>query len=148
MKKKEVLIFVVVFLSVSSCSTLQSFFKSEMTVAQAIMAKDRMDKITNPAQKDIMYKDLQNKIIVVPRAKVLDIIESINVDYSYAVIARVETEKGPVDLYLYSKDQKLIASLSKESSEISAKGEFSKFFQLLDDSYAKIELVKAKINKL
>lgn len=148
MKKIQVLIFAAALLLVSSCSTLQSFFKSEITVSQAIMIKERIDKITNPARQDIMSKDLQNKIIVVPRAKVVDVIESINVDYSYAVIARVETEKGPVDLYIYSKDQKLIASLDKASSEISAKGEFSKFFKLLDDSYAKIEIVKAKINKL
>jgi hypothetical protein len=148
MRRSYMIVCAVLLFSISGCATVQGFFKSEITVDQAIIYKNRMDKMSNPAQRQLMKKELDKKIVVVPRAKVVNIIESMNVDYKFAVVARVETDKGPVDLYLYSNNIKLIASLQTDSSEISAKGDFSKFFQLLDDSYIKIELVKASINKL
>ncbi|MDA3901474.1 MAG: hypothetical protein PF637_13275 [Spirochaetes bacterium] len=148
MRRSYMIVCAVLLFSISGCATVQGFFKSEITVDQAIIYKNRMDKMSNPAQRQLMKKELDKKIVVVPRAKVVNIIESMNVDYKFAVVVRVETDKGPVDLYLYSNNIKLIASLQTDSSEISAKGDFSKFFQLLDDSYIKIELVKASINKL
>lgn len=127
-----------------SCASLP-IFKKTMALKEVIVQKEEIDKSNNPAYKFLRIKDLSKKRVSVRSALVRDIAPSGNVDYEFCVVARIPTEKGAVDCYVYSHDLDVISRLAAGTSRIDVVGDFGRFFTLLDDAYLKIELLDADL---
>jgi hypothetical protein len=154
--KKAVLAlsFVVFFSSCGSVTYFKNILKSKYTVQQIIEKKEEMDKKDNPAYSFKEMQDLGKSRIYIDNIKVKDIIPSTNVDYRFCVLVPVPTTKGDIDCYVYpgtddifpDEDIKTISKLQKGVSIINVRGDFSKFFTLLDESFTKIEIINASID--
>lgn len=125
-----------------------SFFKSTITVNEAIAKKEEIDKANNPAYKFLVLKDLQKKRIRITNIVVKDVTVSGNIDYNFSVLVSVPHEKGSVDCYIYTQDLKTISKLVAGSTRIDAVGNFGRFFTLLDEAYTRIEVLDARIDIL
>ncbi|HOK01637.1 MAG TPA: hypothetical protein PKX79_07500 [Spirochaetota bacterium] len=128
-----------------SCTSYQFFFKDKITIDELLATKEQIDTAENPAQALLLKNDLANKVIVINELLVKDIIPSTNVDYDFCVISDYQSEKGPIEFYIYTKNLRRISQLKKGQSLITVQGEFSRFFSMLDNYYTKIEIIKAAI---
>lgn len=137
--KKILILMVVVMFGLISC-------KKTLYINDAVIQKDKIDKTENPALQEIMKGELTDSLIEIKDLTVKDITASTNIDYDFCVIADVQTDKGKVELYLYSKNIKVISSLVKGKTKIDVTGEFGRFFSMLDDYYTKVEIISAKIS--
>ena len=122
-----------------------SYFRSTTTVRDIVNTKTQMDAIDNPAQRLVIKRELMDKVIVITDATVKNIIESTNIDYDFCVIVDVPLDNRKVECYIYSKNIFNIAKLEKGKTKIDVKGDFSRFFTMLDDYYTKIEIINATI---
>lgn len=138
MKKILVLMTVILFGMVACKKTLY--------INDAVMQKEKIDKTENPALQEIMKGELTESIIELKDLTVKDITASTNIDYDFCVVADVNTDKGKVEVYLYSKNIKVISTLVKGKTKIDVTGEFGRFFSMLDDYYTKVEIISAKIS--
>ena len=142
--KKALIIVCIIAVSCISCDLT----KPKIDMSVVIKEKVKIDKIENPAQKLYIQRSLSKKRIVIKNVVVKEITTSTNIDYDFCVIVDVNTSKGPVECFIYSKNINKIAKLKKGKSKIDMIGEFSKFFTMLDEYFIKIEIIKAKIRIL
>jgi len=143
--KLKILFLVIPVLFQVSCNTT-SFFRERITVKDLIIAKDRIDESKNPAEVLLLKNNLSEKILFLHDLKVKDIINSTNVDYDFCVLADISSEKGPIECYIYSKNIRRISQLKKGESIISVKGDFKRYFSMLDNYYTKIEITNSDIS--
>ena len=123
-----------------------SYFRGTTTIRDVVNTKTQMDAIDNPAQKLVIKRELMDKIVVINDATVKNIIESTNIDYDFCVIVDVPMDDRKVECYIYSKNIFKISKLEKGKTRIDVKGDFNRFFTMLDDYYTKIEIVNAAID--
>jgi hypothetical protein len=135
--------FVVLTLTLYSCTT--GFFKDEITMQELITAKEKIDHTENPAEALLLKNSLSEKILILDKILVKDIVNSTNVDYDFCVIAEMPTQKGTIECYIYTKNIKRISQLQKGKSIISVKGEFKRYFSMLDNFYTKVEITNSTI---
>jgi hypothetical protein len=140
----------IICVSLSSCSVkyYQKIYKKTMSVNDAIAEKEKLDNATNPADRYLLKRDLKKRFVEIEDIVVKDVTQSANIDYPFTVIVEVEHTKGVVECYIYSHDVETIAMLKKGESHIHVLGYFSRFFTLLDDTYAKIEILESDITVL
>ena len=143
MKFKNFLPFFIMFLLIS-CNTT-SFLKEKVTIDQVLAAKETIDKSKNPAEVLLLKNDLSEKIVILEDVYVKDIVVSTNVDYDFCILADLQSDKGPIECYIYTKNIKRISQLVKGVSIISVKGEFKRFFSMLDNYYTKIEITNSTV---
>jgi hypothetical protein len=142
MKKLTALL--ITLLILPSCATT-SIFKEKIDLNQLLKAKNKIDSSDNAARQLLLKNDLTNKILVLNRIKVKDIIPSTNVDYDFCVISDIDSPDGKIELYIYTKNIRALSRLDKGESVISVEGEFSRFFTMLDDYYVKIDIINSRI---
>ncbi len=135
---------IILLLSVVSCSSF-SILKEQISVNDLLATKDTIDKSTNPAEALLLKNNLSEKILVINNITVKDIIVSTNVDYDFCILADFQSEKGLIECNIYTKNIKRISQLKKGVSEINVKGEFKRYFSMLDDYYTKIEITNSTI---
>ncbi len=123
-----------------------SYFRSTTTIRDVVNTKTQMDAIDNPAQKLVIKRELMDKVVVISDATVKNIIESTNIDYDFCVIVDVPMDDRKIECYIYSKNIFKISKLEKGKTRIDVKGDFNRFFTMLDDYYTKIEIVNATID--
>lgn len=155
MKKAVLALSFAVFLSsCGSVTYVKNILKSKYTVQETIDKKEEMDKKDNPAFTFKGMQELKKSRVHIDGILVKDIIPSTNVDYRFCVLVTVPTTKGDIDCYIYSgtddifpeEDIKTISKLKRGKTKIDIKGDFSRFFTLLDETYTKIEIVNASID--
>lgn len=139
MKKISVLFFALIL--PVSCS----FFKPAINIKEVIAVKDKIDTSGNPAQKYILSENLREETVKIQGLTVKDITESSNIDYDFCVISDVQTDKGPVECYIYTKNTYIISKLEKGKSKINVVGKYSRFFTMLDQYYTKLEIINSEI---
>jgi len=142
--KLKILFSVILTFSILSCSTV-TFLKDQITINDLLVTKENIDKSTNPAESLLLKNSLSEKILVLEDITVKDIISSTNVDYDFCVLADIKSDKGPIECYIYTKNIKRISNLKKGQSVISVKGEFKRYFSMLDNYYTKIEITNSNI---
>lgn len=142
--KLKILFSVILTFSILSCSTV-TFLKDQITINDLLVTKENIDKSTNPAEALLLKNSLSEKILVLEDITVKDIISSTNVDYDFCVLADIKSDKGPIECYIYTKNIKRISNLKKGQSVISVKGEFKRYFSMLDNYYTKIEITNSNI---
>lgn len=142
---KKIIFFLMICLFASSCSTY-TILRDKVSINELLIAKDKIDKTENPAESFLLRNDLSQKILVIDNIKIKEIIPSTNVDYDFCVVSDVETEKGIVQIHIYTKNVRRISQLKKDESIIDVKGEFSRFFSMLDNYYTKIEIINSSID--
>ena len=140
---KSMIFFLIITLSLSSCST--SFLRDEITIKDLIIQKEKIDTTENPAEVLLLKNSLSEKILFLDKILVKDIVNSTNVDYDFCIIAEVPSEKGTIECYIYTKNVRRISQLKKGSSIISVKGEFKRYFSMLDNFYTKVEITNSII---
>lgn len=140
---KQVLPLLVLIIGLSSCSF--SFLKDEMLIDDLIQYKEKIDNTDNPAEAYILKTDLVSKIVLLKGLLVKDIVDSTNVDYQYCVISELQTEKGIIECYIYTKNIRRISYLVKGKTVIDVRGQFGRFFSTLDNYYTKIEIINSNI---
>lgn len=116
-----------------------------MKINDLIQYKEKIDHTKNPAEIYIIKADLASKIISLEGLLVKDIIESTNVDYQFCVISELQTEKGKIECYIFTKNIRRISYLEKGKTIIDVQGEFNRFFSTLDDYYTKVEIINSRI---
>jgi len=144
---KNIVPILILLFFLQSCATT-SIFKEKINLAGLLKIRDNIESTDNIAKQLLLKNELSNKIIVLNRVKVKDIIASSNVDYDFCVISEVKGDKGDIELYIYSKNIRAVSRLKKGESYIDAEGEFSRFFTTLDDYYLKIEIVNSRLRIL
>lgn len=132
-------------LLLSSCSSTGLFSKT-IDVHQLAAHKEKVDKTKNPAKQDMLKRDLENQPIALKNVIVKDIMVSSNVDYEYCLIVEVDSKKGKIECFVYSRDVKGIASLVKNKTKIDVSGIFNGYYSLSDHYYMKIDIVEAAIH--
>ena len=143
----KILFSIILTLSFLSCNTA-TLLKDQITVNELLTAKDIIDNSQNPAEVLLLKNDLSEKILVLENVKVKDITNSTNVDYDFCVLADIQSEKGPIECFIYTKNINRISKLKKGQSIISVKGEFKRYFSVLDNYYTKIEITNSVITIL
>jgi hypothetical protein len=126
--------------------TLVSGCKSTITLSKALDRKEVIDKTENPARKYLLKNELGETRVELENVLVKEIIRSNNIDYDFCVLVDVETPKGPVECYIYTKNVRTLSRLKEGESRIDAIGDFGRFFTMLDDYYTKVEILKAKVS--
>lgn len=142
MKKFFPLLLLPLFLT--SCS--MAFLRDEMKINDLIQYKEKIDNTANPARIYIIKADLASKVVILEGLLVKDIIESTNVDYQFCVVSELQTEKGKIECYIFTKNIRRISYLEKGKTLIDVRGEFKRFFSTLDNYYTKIEIINSSIN--
>lgn len=140
---KKFLPFVLFAVLLSSCSL--AFLKQEMQINDLIQYKEKIDLTDNPAEVYIIKADLSSKVLSLKGLMVKDIIESTNVNYQFCVVSELQTEKGKIECYIFTKNIRKISYLKKGKTIIDVKGEFNRFFSTLDSYYTKIEIINSRI---
>ncbi len=154
MKKKGLYILLILSLSFLSCSTLSwtwdKMVKARISVKEALDFKEKIDKTTNPARRELMLKDVKKKLIELKDVLVKDIVASTNIYYNYAVVVEVPHEKGVIAFYIYADNDSIddVAKLKKGKSRINVIGYFGRYFEILSDAYINIEILDADIDFL
>lgn len=134
----------IIVLSCFSCNST-AILKEQLSMKELLTAKEQIDNSKNPAEVLLLKNNLAEKMLIIPDVTVKDIIISTNVDYDFCVLADIQTEKGLIECYIYSKNIRKISQLKKGESVITAKGEFKRYFSMLDNYYTKIEVTKSDI---
>ncbi len=140
---KRFLLIVCLFL-LSSCSSTGLFSKT-IDVHQLAVHKEKIDKTKNPAKQDMLKRNLENQPIALKNVTVKDIMVASNFDYEYCLIVEVDSKKGKIECFIYSRDVKSIARLVKNKSKIDVSGIFNGYYSMSDHYYMKIEIVEANI---
>ncbi len=143
--KSNIIFSIILATSLLSCSSSFYFFKDQITISDLVTAKENIDKSTNPAEILLLKNNLSEKVLMLENVLVKDIINSTNVDYDFCVQAEIQSEKGPIECYIYTKNIRRISQLKKGKSVISVKGEFKRYFSMLDNFYTKIEITNSSI---
>ncbi|HEY1406838.1 MAG TPA: hypothetical protein VF857_09530 [Spirochaetota bacterium] len=146
MRISVVLLIALAFVPVSC--TLKQFeraYKSTISVDEALVQKEALDSSDNPARKYEITSDLSGKMISVKDIVVKDIVPASDIDYQFCVLSEMQTPKGVVEFYIYSRDVSVIAKLEKGKSRIQVLGDFRRFFTLLDATFVKIDIGDADI---
>jgi hypothetical protein len=136
---------IILLLSVISCSSF-TILKEQISINDLLTTKETIDKSVNPAEALLLKNNLSEKILILNDITVKDIIISTNVDYDFCILADLQSEKGPIECYIYTKNIKRISQLKKGVSVITVKGEFKRYFSMLDDYYTKIEITNSVIS--
>jgi len=142
---KKLFIFLLFLIPVISCSTT-FILKDKVSIEKVLVQKEKIDSTENLAESFLLKNSLSEKILVIENLKVKDIISSTNVDYDFCVISEFQTDKGPIEIYIYTKNIRRISQLKKGESVINVKGAFSRFFSMLDNYYTKIEITNSIID--
>jgi len=142
--KSKILFSIILAFFFMSCSTT-SLFKDKITISELLSDKETIDNSKNPAEVLLLKKNLSEKILVINDVTVKDIITSTNVDYDFCVVADIQSEKGPIECFIYSRNIRRISQLKKGQSTITVKGEFKRYFSMLDNYYTKIEITNSEI---
>lgn len=142
--KSKILFSILITISFLSCNT-SSFLKDQITINDLMTAKEKIDKSKNPAEVLLLKNDLAEKVLILQDVKVKDIIESTNVDYDFCILADIQSEKGAIECFIYTKNIRRISQLKKGESIITVKGEFKRYFSMLDNYYTKIEITNSAI---
>lgn len=135
----------------TGCTSMK-FWIPSYTFDEVIAIKNQIDATENPAQGFLLLKQLERKRVEVNNAVVKQIGNSINIDYTFSVIATVEHPSGPIDCYVYTRnwrddeDYTSVARL-KPGDTIYVIGRFSRFLKFPGNKYA-VELVESNITKL
>ncbi len=132
---------------IQSCATT-TIFKEKVDLDQLLKARENIESTDNIAKQLLLKNELSNKVVVLKKIKVKDIIPSSNVDYDFCVISDVKNEKGSIELYIYTKNIRAVSRMKKGESYIEVEGEFRRFFSTLDDYYLKIEIVNSRLRIL
>lgn len=132
---------------IQACATT-TFFKEKVDLNQLLQTRENIESTDNIAKQLLLKNELSNKVVVLNKIKVKDIIPSSNVDYEFCVISDVKSEKGPIELYIYTKNIRAVSRMIKGESYIEVEGEFRRFFSTLDDYYLKIEIVNSRLRIL
>lgn len=125
------------------------FWIPSYSFEEVIAIKNQIDTAANPAQEFLFLKQLERKRVKVNNAIVKQIGNSINIDYTFSVIATVEHSTGPIDCYIYTRnwrnqeDYNSVAQL-KPGDTIYVIGRFSRFLKFPGNKYA-VELVESNI---
>lgn len=127
----------------TSCS--MAFLRDEMQINDLIKYKEKIDHTDNPAEIYIIKADLASKVISLEGLIVKDIIESTNVDYQFCVVSELQTEKGKIECYIFTRNIRRISYLVKGKTIINVQGEFNRFFSTLDTYYTKVEIINSNI---
>lgn len=141
---KKILILSLFLISAISCSSV-FILKEKISINDLLASKEKIDASENPAESLLLRNSLSEKVIMIENLKVKDIVQSTNVDYDFCVISEMQTEKGLVEFYIYTKNLRRISQLRKSESIIDVKGTFSRFFSMLDNYYTKIEITNSVI---
>lgn len=120
-------------------------FKKPIMMNQVVEEKARIDAADNPALQEMIRRDLGKRRIELAGLTVKDILPAANIDYDFCVTADVSTPRGMVECHIYSDNLKAIAQLEKGKTKINVKGEFGRFFTLIDNYYTRLEVVNARI---
>ncbi len=140
--KKNLLALFLIVIFLPGCN----WFRKNIRMDQLIINKQRIDATQNPARKkQIIEKLKEDKLLIIDNLLVKDVILSNNIDYDFCVISELTVGDKKIECFIYSTDRKKIARLEKGKTRISIKGHFNRFFSILDNYYAKIDIVKAKI---
>lgn len=142
--KSKILFLIIITFSFLSCSTT-SFFRDQISIKDLLVVKENIDNSKNPAEVLLLKNSLSEKVLILDDIKVKDIINSTNVDYDFCVLADFQSEKGPIECYIYTKNIRRISQLKKGVSIISVEGEFKRYFSMLDNYYTKIEITNSTI---
>ena len=132
---------ILLLITLLSCA----IFKETVQLPYLMERKQEMDATENPAKRQIIRDDLNNKIVEINDLLVKNITNSTVIDYDYCVIADAEIDGKLVEFYIYSKDIMTLSKLKKGESRINVRGKFGRFFTMLDDYYTKIEVLNASI---
>jgi len=116
-----------------------------MQINDLIQYKEKIDHTDNPAEVYIIKADLSSKVISLKGLIVKDIIESTNVDYQFCVVSELQTGKGKIECYIFTKNIRRISHLEKGKTIIDVRGEFNRFFSTLDNYYTKVEIINSSI---
>lgn len=119
--------------------------KEKISIKDLLIEKDKIDSSQNPAESFLLHNSLSQKLIVIENISVKDIISSTNVDYDFCVLSEIQTEKGLIEVYIYTKNVRRISQLKRGETIINVKGEFSRFFTMLDSYYTKLEIINSII---
>jgi hypothetical protein len=142
--KSKSLFLIIITISFLSCSTT-SFFRDQISIKDLLIVKENIDNSKNPAEVLLLKNSLSEKVLILNDITVKDIINSTNVDYDFCVLADYQSEKGPIECYIYTKNIRRISQLKKGVSIISVQGEFKRYFSMLDNYYTKIEITNSTI---
>jgi hypothetical protein len=144
--KKTAPILILIFF-IQSCATA-TLFKEKIDLNQLLKTRENIESTDNIAKQLLLKSELSNKVVVLNKIKVKDIIPSSNVDYDFCVISDVKSDKGPIELYIYTKNIRVVSRIKKGESYIEVEGDFRRFFSTLDDYYLKIEIVNSRLRIL
>lgn len=142
--KSKIFLPVMLIISLLSCNSF-TILREQITVSDLLITKEKIDKSTNPAEALLLKNSLSEKILLLENLTVKDIIISTNVDYDFCVLADLQSDKGPIECYIYTKNIKRMSQLQKGKSVITVKGEFKRYFSMLDNYYTKIEVTNSNI---
>lgn len=142
--KIKIFLPIILIFTLLSCGSV-TILRDKISLDDLLITKEKIDTSTNPAHALLLKNSLSEKILIIEKVKVKDIITSTNVDYDFCVLADLQSEKGPIEFYIYTKDIKRISQLEKGKTVISVKGEFRRYFSVLDNYYTKIEVTNSYI---
>ncbi len=142
--KSTIICSVILTISLLSCGSV-SVFREKITIKDLLTTKENIDNSKNPAEILLLKNNLSEKILILNEVKVKDIINSTNVDYDFCVLADIQSEKGNIECFIYTKNLKRVSQLKKGISIINVKGEFKRYFSTLDNYYTKIEITNSNI---
>ena len=143
--KSKIIFSIILASTLLSCSSSSLLFTEQITINDLLTAKENIDKSTNPAEILLLKNNLSEKILILQDVTVKDIINSTNVDYDFCVQAEIQSEKGPIECYIYTKNIRRISQLKKGKSIITVRGEFKRYFSMLDNYFTKIEITNSEI---
>jgi len=142
--KSKIFLPIILIISLLSCNSF-TILREQITVSDLLITKEKIDKSTNPAEALLLKNSLSEKILIIENLTVKDIIISTNVDYDFCVLADLQSDKGPIECHIYTKNIKRMSQLQKGKSVITVKGEFKRYFSMLDNYYTKIEVTNSNI---
>jgi hypothetical protein len=140
------LFLILIILTAASAVTSCVAFKETLMIDQVIAEKEKIETSKNPAKRYLLQKQLSDKSIVIENVIVKSVAVSTNIDYDFCVVADIDVADKKIECYIYSKNVKIISQLMEGKTKVNVKGEFGKFFSVLDDYYTRVEIIKASIN--
>lgn len=132
---------------IQSCATT-TMFRDKIDLNQLLKARDNIESTDNIAKQLLLKNELSNKIVVLNKIKVKDIIPSSNVDYDFCILSDVKSDQGDIEISIYSKNIRALSRMKKGETYIDAEGEFGRFYSTLDDYYLKIEILNSRVRIL
>jgi len=152
--KSTILFSIILSFSFISCNTisqiqdeisLSDLISDQITINELLTAKESIDNSQNPAEALLLKNKLSKKVLKLKDLTVKDIVNSTNVDYDFCVLADVQSDKGLIECYIYTKNIRRISQLKKGQTIINVKGKFNRYFSMLDNYYTKIEITNSEI---